>query len=203
MKRTAPTLAGLVIVAAILTGCTGSPEPTETTGTPSPTATSIEPTTYAPPADEAEAITAAEETINRLLTVQAEVSAAGGTDPAPYESVATGPALEIYTDDATRINKGPILNEDQESIEGQATVEGAIIFEPLTAYSQPNVQGTLHGLVTVPGCLDISELKITTADGSPAMQNPSLRNKVEYQVIYVEDQETWLVYNRIELGETC
>ena len=54
MKRTASTLAGLVVVAAILTGCTSTPEPTFTSGTPTPTPTSAGPTTYDPPADETE-----------------------------------------------------------------------------------------------------------------------------------------------------
>ena len=148
------------------------------------------------------AIAAAEATITRLLTIQAEVDQAGGTDTAAYDAVATGKALQLYVANSTRIAEGPLLNEDGESIDGQSTVEGAITFEPLSAYGQ-EWQDVPNGLVIVPGCLDTTDLQITTADGKPAMKNPNPRNQVEYHVGYDVDRKTWLVNDRIDLGETC
>ena len=148
------------------------------------------------------AIDQAEATIDLLLTTQAEIGAAGGANPERYEAVATGKALREFQDDATRIAEGPILNEDGESIEGQSTVEGSLIFEPATGYGQ-EYEGIANGLVIVPGCLDGSQRKITTADGKPAMQNPNPRNEVEFHVIYNAETKTWLVNDRISLGTTC
>ncbi|KXZ58740.1 hypothetical protein Mlaev_02443 [Microbacterium laevaniformans] len=203
-KRPASLIAAAVAIAGALTlaGCTGTQPPVSsptvsTSETPTPT-----PTSFEPPADEAEAIAAAEATITRLLTIQAEVDQAGGTDTAAYDAVATGKALQLYVANSTRIAEGPLLNEDGESIDGQSTVEGAITFEPLSAYGQ-EWQDVPNGLVIVPGCLDGSGLKITTADGKPAMQNPNPRNQVEFHVVYDVDQKSWLVNDRISLGETC
>lgn len=203
MKRTASTLAGLVVVAAILTGCTGNPEPTFTPGTPTPTETSAGLTTYDPPADEAEAITAAQDTIETILTAQSEINAAGGTDAARYDDLAMGKGLDYYTRNATRIAEGPIANEDGENVEGQSHTEGVIVFEQETAYGQ-EFDGIDNGLVILPGCLDISGYKITTADGKPAYRPDSDRGKVEYQVTYDADRKLWLVSNVIEFsGQTC
>ena len=202
IKRLA--IAGIIAAALTLTACSngGPTNPTTSpseTPTPTPTATSI---TGDAPADENEAIDKAEQTIELLLKINAEVSAAGGTDPSPYDAVATGNALEDLRADANRIANGPILNEDGESIEGQATVEGSLVFEPKTAYGQ-EWQGVENGLVIVPGCLDNSGRLITTADGKPAMTNPNPRNEVEYHVIFDADLKTWLVTDRISLGTTC
>ncbi len=203
-KRPASLIAAAVAIAGALTlaGCTGTQPPVSsptvsTSETPTPT-----PTTFEPPADEAEAIAAAESTIARLMTIQAEVDQAGGTDTAAYDAVATGKALQLYVANSTRVAEGPLLNEDGESIDGQSTVEGAITFEPISAYGQ-EWQDIPNGLVIVPGCLDTTDLKITTADGKPAMKNPNPRNKVEYHVGYDVDRKTWLVNDRIDLGETC
>lgn len=203
MKRTASTLAGLVVVAAILTGCTGTPEPTFTPGTPTPTETSAGPTTYDPPADETEAVNAAEDTIEQLLIVQGEVHAAGGTDTSRYEDLATGKALDRYNANAQRIAKGPLANEDGVNVEGQATTEGRIQFEVETAYGQ-EFNGTANGLVIVPGCMDISDYKITTADGKPGARPDSDRNKVEFQVTYDTERKLWLVSDLLDFtGQTC
>ncbi len=203
MNRTAPVIAGLVIAAAILTGCTSDPAPSWTPGTPTPTATATTPTTVEPPADEAEAITAAEDTINLILTAQSEINAAGGTDTSRYDDLAMGKGLDWFTRNAERIAKGPLANEDGENVEGQAHTEGIIVFEPETAYGQ-EFNGIPNALVIVPGCMDISGYKITTADGKPAYRPDSDRGKVEFQVTYDADRKLWLVSNVIEFsGQTC
>lgn len=197
-------IAGLFAVALTLTACTGTGTPNPTgsgsaTPTPTPSATAI---TGEPPADEDEAIDKAEATIDLLLATQAAVTGAGGTDTEPYNAVATGAALQRYIEDASRIANGPTLNEDGESIDGPSKVEGSVVFEPETAYGQ-EYEGIANGLVTVPGCLDLSGRKITTADGKPAMQNPNLRNQFEFQVIYNAETQSWLVRQLVDLGSTC
>ena len=202
IKRIA--IAGIIAAALTLTACTGTGNQNPTTSptdtpTPTPSATSI---TGEAPADENEAISQAEATIELLLETQTRVTEAGGTDTAAYESVASGNALRTYVADAEGIANGPTLNEDGESIDGPSTVEGAVVFEPTTAYGQ-EFDGIANGLVIVPGCLDGSGRKITTADGKPAMQNPNPRNEVEFHVVYNSDTKTWLVDDRISLGTTC
>lgn len=202
IKRIA--IAGLIAATLTLAACSngGPADPTTSptdTPTPTPTATSI---TGEAPVDEEEAISQAEATIQLLFKINAQVSADGGADSSPYEAVATGSALEYYQADATRIAEGPILNEDGESVDGQSTVEGELVFEPKTAYGQ-EWQGVENGLVIVPGCLDNSGRKITTADGKPAMTNPNPRNEVEMHVVYDAEQKVWLVNDQISLGTTC
>jgi hypothetical protein len=202
IKRIA--IAGIIAAALTLTACTGTgtPNPTaSSTGTPTPTPTTTSVTGEAP-ADEAEAISKAEETIDLLLETWAQVDANGGNTPELFEAVASGRMLADAQASAARTANGPILNEDGESIEGQATVEGKLVFEPTTAYGQ-EYEGTANGLVIVPGCLDASDRVTTTADGKPAMQNPNLRNEVEFQVVYNADAKTWFVNDQIELGTTC
>lgn len=203
-KRTLTALAGIAAGLALLAGCTNTtpaPSPSSSAGTPTPSAA---PTSVPgdAPADEDEAITKAEETIDLLLATQTRVTEAGGTDIAAYESVATGNALEVFVADAQGIANGPTLNEDGDSIDGPSTVEGSITFEPTTAYGQ-TFEGIENGLVIVPGCLDSSGRKLTTADGKPAMQNPNPRNEIEFHVVYNTDTKTWLVNDRISLGNTC
>lgn len=197
-------IAGIIVAALTLTACSvGGPiSPTTSasvTPTPTPTATSI---TGQAPADENEAITKAEAAIDLLFEINAEVSAAGGIDPSPYEAVATGNALAFYQADAARIAKGPIINEDGDSIDGPSTVTGSLVFEPKTAYGQ-EWKRVANGLVIVPGCLDGSGRLITTADGKPAMKNPNPRNEVEMHVVYDAEQKVWLVNDQISLGTTC
>lgn len=203
MNRTAPALAALAIAAAILTGCTSNPEPTFTPGTPTPTETTAGPVAFDPPADEAEAIAAAEDTIDRLLTAQSEINAAGGTDASRYDDLTMGKALDIYTRSSQRIAKGPIANEDGENVEGQATTEGIIVFEQETAYGQ-EFGGIDNGLVLLPGCLDSSGYTITTADGKPAYRSDADRTKTEFQVTYDAERKLWLVSDRIDfVGQAC
>ncbi|WP_061015158.1 hypothetical protein [Microbacterium sp. CCH5-D1] len=197
-------LAGIIAAALTLTACTGTGTPNPSgsaseTPTPTPSATSI---TGEAPADEDEAISQAEATIDLLLDTWAQVDANGGHTPELFEAVATGRTLAEAQADAARTANGPILNENGESIEGQATVEGRLIFEPSTAYGQ-EYEGIANGLVIVPGCFDASERITTTADGTPAMTNPNPRNEVEFHVIYDADSKTWLVNDRISLGTTC
>ena len=202
-KRIITALTAIAISGVLLAGCTGTagPTPTATTGSPTPTPTASSITGEAP-ADEAEAIDKAQATIDLLIVTQTEISAAGGTDASAYEAVATGRALQEFQEDALRISEGPILNEDGVNVEGQSTVEGSLVFEPKTAYGQ-EWESVANGLVIVPGCLDGSNRKITTADGKPAMQNPNPRNEVEFHVIYNAETKTWLVNDRIDLGTTC
>lgn len=202
IKRLA--VAGIIAAALTLTACTGTGNPTPTgspTNTPTPTPT-VTPITGEAPADEDEAITKAQQTITLLLDVWEQVDATGGNSPELFDIVATGRMLSRVQEDASRTANGPILNEDGESIEGQATVEGRIEFEPTTAYGQ-EYEGIANGLVIVPGCQDASGRITTTADGKPAMQNPTPRNEVEFHVIYDAETKTWLVNDRIDLGTTC
>jgi hypothetical protein len=197
-------LAGIIAAALTLTACTGTGNQTPTaspTNTPTPTPT-VAPITGEAPADEDEAITKAQQTITLLLDVWEQVDATGGNSPELFDIVATGRMLSRVQEDASRTANGPILNEDGESIEGQATVEGRIEFEPTTAYGQ-EYEGIANGLVIVPGCQDASGRITTTADGKPAMQNPTPRNEVEFHVIYDAETKTWLVNDRIDLGTTC
>lgn len=202
IKRIA--IAGIIAAALTLTACTGTGNQNPTTSptataTPTPTASPI---TGEAPADEDEAITKAEATITLLLDVWEQVDATGGNSPELFDIVATGRMLSRVQEDASRTANGPILNEDGESVEGQATVEGRIEFEPTTAYGQ-EYEGISNGLVIVPGCQDASGRITTTADGKPAMQNPTPRNEVEFHVIYDAETKTWLVNDRIDLGTTC
>ena len=202
IKRLA--VAGIIAAALTLTACTGTGNPTPTgspANTPTPTPT-VAPITGEAPADEDEAITKAQQTITLLLDVWEQVDATGGNSPELFDIVATGRMLSRVQEDASRTANGPILNEDGESIEGQATVEGRIEFEPTTAYGQ-EYEGIANGLVIVPGCQDASGRITTTADGKPAMQNPTPRNEVEFHVIYDAETKTWLVNDRIDLGTTC
>ena len=203
IKRIA--LAGIIAVALTLTACsTGEPSETTTpTTTPTPTKTDAGQTIYEPPVDEAEAITAAEHSIDQLLLVQSEINAAGGVDASRYNDITMGKALDLYTRNATRIATGPLANEDGENIEGQSHSEGIIVFEQETAYGQ-ELDGIANGLVLLPGCLDTSGYKITTADGKPAYRADINRTKVEFQVSYDAERKLWLVSNRIDFeGQTC
>lgn len=198
------TIAGIIAATLTLAACSngGTTDPTTTpseTPTPTPTVTAI---TGDAPADENEAITKAEATIDLLLDVWEQVDATGGNSPELFESVATGRMLSRAQEDAARTANGPILNEDGDSIEGQSTVEGRLVFEPTTAYGQ-EYEGVANGLVIVPGCLDSSARITTTADGKPGMTSPQTRSEVEYHVIYDAETKTWLVNDRIDLGTEC
>lgn len=196
-------IAGIIAAALTLTACTGTgtqnptASPTET-ATPTPTASN---TQVPPPANEDEAITAAETVLTQYFVTRGEVNAAGGTDPAPLEEWATGRALDVAVNDAAGIAQGPILNVDQVNVEGPGTTEGAIKYETVASYGQ-EWEEIENGLVTINACQDSSEYKVWASDGSEALR-PDARTTFDYQVIYNSESETWLVYNLISLGESC
>lgn len=202
IKRTA-TAAGIFLAAALTLSACSTGEPTEPTTTPSDSPEPTPVATYAPPADEAEAITAAEGSITRLLEAQSEINAAGGEGAERYEDLASGNGLDVYQGNADAIANGPYANEDGENVDGQSISEGIIVFEEETAYGQ-ELNGIPNGLVLLPGCLDTSGYTVTTADGKPAYRADSDRNKVEFQVSYDADRKLWLVSDLVEFpGETC
>ena len=113
IKRIA--IAGIIAATLTLAACSngGTTDPTTTPSeTPTPTPTATNPKVSAP-ANEDEAITAAETVLTQYFVTRGEVNAAGGTDTAPLEDWATGRALDVAVNDATGIANGPILNVDQ------------------------------------------------------------------------------------------
>lgn len=203
MRPARTLLAAAALIGALtLAGCTtpqGNVTPTRSTSTPTPTPT---PTEAAPPADEAEAITSATAVLTEWFKVRGEVNAAGGTDTALLDQVATGMALVIAQDDAKRIANGPILNVDGANIEGPSTTEGQLTFEPIASYGQ--VWNEIeNGLVTINACQDATGYKVTTNDGTPAMTPAEQRQTFDYQITYDAERKVWLVYNSIVIGEPC
>lgn len=200
-KRLITALAATAIGLAVLAGCAPTSDPTPTTSsTPTPTSTGAAPVD--PPKTEEEAVTAAEKTINQVLKLQGEINAQGGVDPSPYEAIVTGPALKIYNEDAYRIAHGPLANEEGKNVEGQAKTEGAIKIEVKSAYGQER-EGIQNGLVIVLACEDISEYKVTTADGKPGYRPDSDRTQVEYHTVYDTEHKAWMLYDRINLRTPC
>lgn len=200
IKRIA--IAGIIAAALTLTACTGTgnPNPTASTST-TPTPTSTAGTKVPPPANEDEAIAAADSVLTEYFVARGEVNAAGGTDTSSLEVLATGKALDVAVRDAAYVAEGPVLNVDQVNVEGPATTEGAIKYETLSAYGQP-WEDVENGLVTINACQDASEYKVFASDGSEALR-PDARTTFDYQVIYDSERETWLVYDLISLGESC
>ena len=201
-KRTLTAVASLIAGMVLLAGCSPTPAPTTSatpaaSTTPTPTATPV-----GPPASEADAIAAAEIVITRLLTAYSEIGGKGGTDTAPLKELATGSALDQELVSANRKLNGPLLNEDNVSVDGPSTTKGTITYEKIAAYGQEN-QGVPNGLVTVNLCKDLSNYFITTADGKPALRPQSLRNKFDYQVTYDSERKSWLVSNEVDLGQSC
>ena len=184
-----------------MAGCSPTSGPTPTkSSSPTPTSTSAGPVD--PPKSEDEAVKAAEKALTEWFVVRGEVNAAGGKDTARLEKVATGNALTISQNDAKHVATGPILNADQKNVDGPAKTEGAIKYEPISAYGQA-YEGVENGLVTVNACQDASGYKVFASDGSPAMTPPSLRNKLDYQVIYDAKAKAWLVFDSVSLNQTC
>lgn len=200
-KRILTALTAIAIGGMLLAGCTPSadptPKPTESSATPEETRNPV-----APPESEEEAIEAADAVLTEFFEVRGEVNAAGGTDTAPLEELATGAALTRVLADAKQIAEGPQLNVDGENVEGPAKTEGAITYERITAYGQ-DWEGVENGLVTINACQDLSDYKIFASDGSAGMQPEEKRTTFDYQVIYDSNAQAWLVYDLISLGETC
>jgi|GEM_PF-1798713 hypothetical protein len=201
-RTTAAGIALGAIALTLLTGCTTTPQATESpSATPTPTETTRGP--VAPPESEEEAIEQADAVLTEWFITRGEVNAAGGEDPSPLEELSTGSALEKAKADAAHVANGPILNVDQENIDGPATTEGSIKYETIAAYGQ-EWEGVENGLVTINACQDASDYKIFASDGSEAMRPPEPRVKFDYQVIYDAEREAWLVYDLIDLGsQTC
>ncbi|PPG77500.1 hypothetical protein C5D98_15060 [Rathayibacter rathayi] len=197
-RRTGPLLIGAALVGVLaLAGCTpdaAGPTTTPTTTTPTPTPTPTE-TGVPAPQSEDEAVDAAEDVIGRYLLVRSQVNAAGGTDTAPLDTVATGTALQIAKDDAARI------------VTDKNTVSGQLKFERISAYAgdlqSPDGTITPFGSATVTGCQDGSEYKLFNADGSAAQQPTNLRNVLEFTAIWEPSDGTWLVQNVVATGSTC
>jgi hypothetical protein len=194
-KRPSFAIALTVTAAAaalVLTGCTPQPGPTPTfTSSPTPTSTA---STDPQPKSESEAIDSAELAIDDYLYVRSQVNAAGGTDTAPLEDVASGHALQIAVEDAGRI------------VEGKNTTTGQLSFDPTDSYAT-TLEGegvsVPFGSVSVTGCQDGSAYKIFNEDGSPAQQPTEVRNVLEFRVIWEPTRELWLVSDVMATGPTC
>jgi len=191
--RSAATIASIAIAIGLLAGCTPEPAPTNSS-TPNPTS-SESATGYPAPESESEAVENAERTIATFLKVRGEVNAAGGTDAEPLAELATGPALKLAVDDAARV------------VELGWTTEGALIFEPQSAYAVDLVAedgaSFAFSSVNVTGCQDISEYKIFNADGTPALQPSDKRAILEFNVIWEPTSRLWLVNSVVAPGQTC
>lgn len=200
-KRIITALTAVALSSMLLAGCTTTNGPTPTPSTASATPTPTTGTKVPPPANEEEAISAADAVLKEYFVTRGEVNAAGGTDTTPLNAVATDKALEVAVKDAERIATGPILNVDQKNVEGPGKTEGAIKFETVSAYGQ-KWEEVENGLVTINACQDASDYKVWASDGSEALR-PDARTTFDYQVIYDTKTETWLVYNLISLGQSC
>lgn len=190
--RIAIVIAAAAAVGLTLAGCVPGAEPTPTashTTTPTPTAT-----TDPQPQSEGEATAAAELAIADFLYIRGQVNAAGGTDTAPLEEIATDRALQLAIDDAGRI------------AEGGLRTEGQISFTPTLSYANTLENSTTNipfGYASVVGCQDGSSYKIFNSDGTPAQQPTQLRNEIQFDVIWDPAVELWLVYKVVVTGASC
>lgn len=201
--RITPALAAIAVGIAVLAGCYPAAEPTPTASvTSKPTPTPTYGTKVPPPADENEAIAAAENTVDAWFVVWSEIEVTGSEDLTPLETVSTGRALQIAQNGIRYLRTGPYPDENGKPVDGPATAEGRITFETQSAYGQA-WEETDNGLVTITACQDISERIITTNDGTPGQRNENPRNVVEYKVIYDASKGLWLVQDQIDLQQTC
>ncbi|GAA1745538.1 hypothetical protein [Microbacterium paludicola] len=201
-RTTAASIALGAIALGLLTGCTTSaPQATES---PSPTPTETTRGPVAPPESEEEAIEQADAVLTEWFVTRGEVNAAAGTelDTSPLEDLSTGRALEVAVRDATQISTGPVLNADTENVEGPGRAEGAITYEMIGGYGQ-EWEGVENGLVTINACQDGSEYTVYPSDGSDPYPNDQERNLFDYQVVYDNELQRWLVYDLISQGQTC
>lgn len=201
LTRALTAATALAAATLLIAGCTtqAGPSPTPSQSSAAPTETRGP---VAPPKSEDEAVDAAESVLTEWLATRGEVNAGGGKDTSVLEELSTGKALDLVISDAAHIANGPILNVDQKNIDGPGKTDGAITYEPLTAYGQA-WEGTENGLVTVNACQDMTEYNIWASDGSEAMRPDDRRTKVDYQVVYDTARQAWLVYDVIGLNETC
>lgn len=203
-KRIITALTAIALSGMLLAGCTtvADPTPAPSTATPTPTPTPTLGTKVPPPASEDDAIASAEETAASWLTTWAEIESSGATDTSALEVLSTDRALRIAQNSIQHIRTGPIPNKDGNPVEGAGSVEGQIRFEPQSAYGQV-WEDIENGLVIIDGCQDLSERIVTTHDGTPGQQADSLRNMIQYKVIYDASQELWLVQDLIDLQQPC
>lgn len=182
----------------LLAGCTtDEPGPTKN---PSSSSTHSEiptptPTKAAPPASEEEALDASRAAIDTYLKVRGEVNAAGGTDTAPLDAVATGPALVIAQQDAGRIVADKNKTSGTLKFEFQTGYATDLTAQDGTAYPFSNTEIT--------GCQDGNDYKILNADGTPAQRPTNLRNVLIFNAIWSPTAEQWLVQNVQDGGATC
>ena len=201
-KRIITALTAVALSSMLLAGCTTTATPTPGPSTASATPTPTTGTKVPPPADEEEAIAEAKRTASAWLEAWATIESTGEGDSSSLDQLATARALQISANSIEHIRKGPIPDQNGEPVEGAGTVTGQITFEPQTAYGQP-WEEVENGLVIMEGCQDISKRVVTTHAGTPAQRNESLRNMVEYKVIYDAGQQIWLVQDVIDLQRTC
>lgn len=202
-KRIITALTAVALSGMLLAGCTSTAAPTPEPSTASPTPTPTTGAKVPPPADEDEAIASATDVLTEWFKVRGEVNAAGGTDTAPIETLSTGRALSVALESANRIATGPLVNEDNVSVDGPSTTEGQITFETIAAYGQEQ-SGIENGLVTINACQDSTGYTITTNDGKPALVDPNNARLVyDYQVVYDAERQAWLVSDLINTGSKC
>jgi hypothetical protein len=185
---------GALVLGTLLAGCT-TPNPTPTTAlthtaTPTPTAT---PTKVAAPKTQDDAVTEGTLAFDQYLKIRAQVNAAGGTNTAPLEKVATGQALTVAKADAGRVAQGKLVTK------------GRLVFTVTNAYASVLTTGSTkipYGTANLTGCQDGSGYKIYNADGTPAQQ-PQGNYELSVMVIYNPSTSSWMVENVVATGKKC
>jgi len=193
--RAALLVASVITGALLLTGCTPHPAATTTpsatkSATPTPTPTV---TKSAAPTSEDDAIKSATSAIDHFLEVRGKVNAAGGVDPSPLSTVATGPALSIVTADAKRL------------ADAGSKSTGVISYSIQSAYASDLTQAgkTIpFGTVSTTGCQDGSNYKVFDKAGNP-VQQPEGNSIINMTVLYSPQDESWLVQNVTASGVKC
>ena len=192
---------GVVVGCVLVAGCTSTADrpstavPTvsaTTDPTPSPSASAA---IQEAPTSDAEAVSAAQDVVADFFTQRIVVNTAGGSEPAPLEQVATGPALQLVTSDAVEI------------AESKTVVTGTITFAQTAAYSAdlngPDGQVYPFSAVNISGCQDGSSYQRTNEDGSAQEMAPDRTSMVDISVIFEPTQKAWLVYDLVATGEDC
>jgi len=192
---------GVVVGCVLAAGCTSTADrpstavPTvsaTTDPTPSPSASAA---IQEAPTSDAEAVSAAQDVVADFFTQRIVVNTAGGSEPAPLEQVATGPALQLVTSDAVEI------------AESKTVVTGTITFAQTAAYSAdlngPDGQVYPFSAVNISGCQDGSSYQRTNEDGSAQEMAPDRTSMVDISVIFEPTQKAWLVYDLVATGEDC
>lgn len=200
-SRTGLVGLGVVVGCVLVAGCTSTadrpstavPTVSSTTDpTPSPSASAA---IQEAPTSGAEAVSAAEDVVADFFTQRTLVNTAGGIDLASLEQVATGPALQLVTADATGI------------AESKTVVTGTITFAQTAAYSVdltgPDGQVYPFSAVNISGCQDGSGYHRMNEDGSAQEMAPDRRSMLDLSVIFEPTLKSWLVYEVKATGQTC